>query len=252
MDYTLRSDSLTFSDGHEIEAHAHSWGQLIYAATGTMRVIAADALWLVPQGRALWAPPNVTHAITMRGRVAMRTIYIPSERAGELPKTCRAIEVDALLRELILTIAPMRLIRADVPEHMKLASLFLDRLAAAERAVLHVPMPQDSALVAIAERLREDPTHDASLPTVAREAGLSARTLQRRFREETGLRFVEWRQRLKLIHAIALLGDGASVTDAGAAVGYANTSAFIAAFRAHMGETPKAFQRGERPMQTKN
>ena len=61
MGYVLRSDSLTFGDGHEIEAHARTWGQLIFAATGSMRVLAADALWLVPQGRALWAPPEVTH-----------------------------------------------------------------------------------------------------------------------------------------------------------------------------------------------
>ena len=244
MGYVLRSDSLTFSDGHQIEEHAHSWGQLIYAATGTMRVIAADALWLVPQGRALWAPPEVPHAITMRGRVAMRTLYIPREHAIALPRSCQAIEVDALLRELILTIAPMRLVRDDVPEHMRLASLFLDKLAQAERAVLHVPMPRDKALSRIAARLRDDPTRDASLLSVARDAAMSARTLQRRFREETGLRYVEWRQRLKLIHAITMLGAGASVTDAGASAGYANTSAFIAAFRAHIGETPKAFQQG--------
>src|SRR5215472_10475725 len=244
MGYVLRCDSLTFSDGHEIEEHAHSWAQLIYAATGTMRVVAADALWLVPQGRALWAPPEVRHAITMRGHVAMRTIYIPRERAATLPKTCQAIEVDALLRALILTIAPMRLIRDDVDEHARLASLLLDRLARAERAVLHVPMPRDKALLRFAARLRDDPTRDASLPSVARDAAMSARTLQRRFREETGLRFVEWRQRLKLIQAITMLGAGASVTDAGASAGYANTSAFIAAFRVHMGETPKSFQQG--------
>ena len=242
MGYLLRSDSLTFSDGHEIEEHAHSWGQLIYAATGTMRVIAADAFWLVPQGRALWAPPEVRHAITMRGRVAMRTIYVPRERAAALAGTCQAIEVDALLRELILAIAPMRLIRDDVAEQVRLASLLLDRLARAERAVLHVPMPRDKALLRIAARLRDDPAHDASLLSVAREAAMSARTLQRRFREQTGLRYVEWRQRLKLIHAITMLGAGASVTDAGAGAGYANTSAFISAFRAHIGETPKAFQ----------
>jgi AraC-like DNA-binding protein len=64
------------------------------------------------------------------------------------------------------------------------------------------------------------------------------RTLQRIFLEEKGLRFVEWRQRLRLIHAVTALNAGASVTEAGAAAGYASTSAFIAAFRAQMGETP--------------
>jgi AraC-like DNA-binding protein len=234
---------MTFSDGHVMDAHSHRWGQLIYAATGTMRVLADDALWLVPQGRALWAPPAVRHAITMRGSVAMRTIYIPPERADSLPEHTQAIEVDALLRELILHIAPMRLLREDVKEHERLASLFLDRLSRAGRSMFMVPMPRDASLRELAEKLRDDPARNSALPSLAKAAGMSARTLQRRFREETGLRFVEWRQRLKLMQAITVLGAGASVTEAGAAAGYANTSAFIAAFRAHMGETPKAFVR---------
>jgi AraC-like DNA-binding protein len=237
---------MTFSDGHETDVHNHRWGQLMYAATGTMRVLAGDALWIVPQGRALWAPAGVDHAITMRGPVAMRTIYIPPERAGNLSGHTQAVNVDPLLRELILHIAPMRLLREDVKEHERLATLFLDRLARAGRSMFMVPMPRDPALKALAEKLRDDPARNASLPALARAAAMSVRTLQRRFREETGLRFVEWRQRLKLMQAITMLGAGASVTEAGAGAGYANTSAFIAAFRAHMGETPKAFMRAAR------
>ena len=81
MGFALRSVGLTYGDGHVLPSHAHDWGQLIFAMTGTMRVEAADALWLVPPGRALWAPPKVLHAIAMRGKVAMRTIYVPPERA---------------------------------------------------------------------------------------------------------------------------------------------------------------------------
>jgi AraC-like DNA-binding protein len=244
MGYALRCEVITFSDGHQEAAHNHGWGQLIYAATGTMRVVADNALWLIPQGRALWVPPGTEHAITMRGSVAMRTIYIPPGRAGALPEHTEALEVDALLRELILHIAPMRLLREDMREHERLATLFLDRLSRAGRSMFMVPMPRASALKVLAEKLRDDPVREASLPALARAAGMSVRTLQRRFREETGLRFVEWRQRLKLMHAITMLGAGASVTEAGSGAGYANTSAFIAAFRAHMGETPKAFVRG--------
>jgi len=244
MPYALRAVALTFSDGHTMEPHAHPWGQLIYAATGTMRVLAADALWIVPQGRALWAPPNVVHEIQMRGTVAMRTIYVPPERSEDLPPSCRALEIDALLRELILHIVSQRLLSESDPRHAHLAEVFLDRLASAERVMLHVPMPSDARLAHLSVLLRQETSIDVAVPAIARKVGMSARTLQRLFRDETGMRFVEWRQRLKLIHAIASLSAGASVTEAGAEAGYANTSAFIAAFRLHMGETPKAFKQG--------
>ena len=57
------------------------------------------------------------------------------------------------------------------------------------------------------------------------------------------MRFAEWRQRLRLLQAVALLGDGASVTEAGAEAGFASTSAFIAAFRQQIGHTPARYKR---------
>src|ERR1700742_471853 len=136
MDYALRSLGLTHSDGHKLAAHAHPWGQLIFDSSGTMRVEAQAALWLVPPGRALWAPPDVAHAIAMRGTVAMRTIYVPPERAGGWPPQCTALEVDALLRELILHIVGRGLLHAGAPADERLAELFLDRLRCAERMAL--------------------------------------------------------------------------------------------------------------------
>jgi AraC-like DNA-binding protein len=96
----------------------------------------------------------------------------------------------------------------------------------------------------VARRLHEDPARDEGIARLARDAGASVRTLQRVFRDETGMRFVEWRQRLRLLHAITLLEQGATVTAAGAAAGYASTSAFIAAFRQQMGTTPGSYRAG--------
>lgn len=65
---------------------------------------------------------------------------------------------------------------------------------------------------------------------------------------ETGLGFAEWRQRVRLTCAAVLLTPGASVTQAGLDVGYASTSAFVAAFRRAFGCTPAEFRaRGQQP-----
>ncbi len=95
----------------------------------------------------------------------------------------------------------------------------------------------------LAEALWADPADARTLPALARKARLSARTVQRIFQAQTGMRFVEWRQRLRLIQAITALNGGASVTAAAADAGYASTSAFSAAFRAQMGETPSRYVR---------
>jgi AraC-like DNA-binding protein len=242
-EFVLRSVGQTYSHGHVLEPHSHRWGQLIYAVTGTMQVLAADTLWLVPPTRALWAPAGIVHAIVMRGSTAMRTIYVPPDQGNLLPAKCHAIEVSSLLRELILHIVGLRLLRAGVSTHEHLAELFLDLVAAAPGLPLFVPMPQDERAASVARVLRDDPARDDDIEHLARLAGASVRTLQRIFRKETGMRFVEWRQRLRLMQALERLEQGASVTAAGAEAGYASTSAFIAAFRAQVGETPKRFRR---------
>ena len=243
MPYALRSLAATYGDGHDLHAHDHPWGQLIYAATGTMRVQAGDAMWLVPQGRALWAPPRMRHEIEMRGEVAMRTIYVAPERADFLAGSCRALEVNALLRELILHVVRIGKLDETDRGQARLASVFLDVLLEAEELPLALPMPKDPRAMAVAMRLREAPDDDAGVDALAGRAGASARTLQRLFRAETNMRFAEWRQRLRLLQAVSLLGCGASVTEAGTEAGFSSTSAFIAAFRQQMGHTPARYRR---------
>jgi AraC-like DNA-binding protein len=239
--FALRSMGVSYPPGHVLEPHAHPWGQLIYAVSGTMQVLAEQTLWLVPPTRALWAPAGVVHSIEMRGRVAMRTIYVPAEHAARLPARSHAIDVSPLLRELILHIVRLHLLKAGEDSHRHLAQVFLNLVAEAESLPLFVPMPHDPRAASVARMLRDDPIRYESIETLARNAGASVRTLQRIFRDETGLRLVEWRQRLRLLRAIALLEQGTSVTEAGAAAGYASTSAFVAAFKSQIGQTPHRF-----------
>ena len=238
MTFLIRTLATTFSDGHHIEPHAHPWGQLIYAASGVMRVRAGDRLWLVPPAQAVWAPAGLSHEIWARGEYAMRTLYLEPQLAAALAPECRAIDVSPLLRELVLHIVGIGMLEADDPAHARLAGLVVDLLGASDTLPLSLPLPRDPRALRIADRLKDDPADRAELAALARDAGASARTVQRLFLDETGLRFTEWRQRLRLIHAAGLLGAGASVTAAGLDAGYASTSAFIAAFGKQFGRTP--------------
>jgi AraC-like DNA-binding protein len=236
--FLIRSLACTYYGGYHIEPHAHGWGQLIYAATGVMRVRAGGTLWIVPPARAVWAPAGARHEIWARGDFAMRTLYLDQALTGPLPAECSGLEVSPLLRELILHVVGLGMLSADAPAHERLAGLIVDQLAAAPTLPLSLPLPSDPRAARLAERLRDEPACELELDALARDAGASARTLQRLFLQETGLRFGEWRQRLRLLHAAGLLGAGVSVTEAGLEAGYSGSSAFIAAFRRQFGCTP--------------
>jgi len=236
--FLIRTLACTYYGGHHIEPHAHPWGQLIYAASGVMRVKAAERLWLVPPARAVWAPAGLEHEIRARGDFAMRTLYISPSLATALPKDCIGLDVPPLLRELIVHIVGLGMLNEGDPDHEALAQVAIGLLKTPQTLPSSLPWPRDPRAAAAAERLLADPSDPADLAAVARGAGASARTLQRLFLEETGFGFSEWRQRLRLLHAATLLGAGVSVTEAGLEAGYASTSAFIAAFKKQLGRTP--------------
>jgi AraC-like DNA-binding protein len=53
--------------------------------------------------------------------------------------------------------------------------------------------------------------------------------------------FGRWRQQLRLLAALELLGAGESVTRVAFEVGYEDVSSFISAFKGAMGETPARY-----------
>jgi len=95
----------------------------------------------------------------------------------------------------------------------------------------------------IARRLGAGPL---SLPAVAQELGLSARSFQRRLAEEhTSFRSLVREQRQTL--AESLMKDrSATITSVAHTVGYAETAVLSRAFKAWTGASPRAFVRRER------
>lgn len=233
--------ALDFSQGATTGTHAHPFGQLVHAAEGVMRVLTGRGAWVVPPGRAVWIPPGLEHEVQMVTAVAMRTVYAVSEALPAAPRAARVVNVTPLLRELIL-----EALRRPRPYPLgggdeRLFQVLLDSVSFRDVVPLHLPSPKSVHLAALAARLERDPADRRTLAQWARATGTSARTLARSFRRETGLSFGAWRAQLRLMRALELLARRRSVTDVASALGYESTSAFIHAFRRHLGTTPARY-----------
>lgn len=84
----------------------------------------------------------------------------------------------------------------------------------------------------------DDPATTVPISEIAHRVGLSERTLQRRFLDETGLNISTWRTRTRLSLAVAYLSDGHSAEWAAHHVGFSGASSLSKAFRTHMGISP--------------
>ncbi len=223
------------------------WDQLVFATHGVMTVVTAEGTWVIPPQRALWLPARVNHAVRMSGRVTLRTIFLrPRSTAQRLPRKCAAMNVSPLVRELVLHVCRLNVLRRDSPSDRRLAQLLVELLEQLPTEPLHVPLPTDARALRAAKRILA--TGGAvSARLVAREVGASVRTLERVFARETTLTLGRWCRRARMTEALRLLAEGASVTQTASAVGYQTPSAFVAAFRRELGTTPSHYFRSSNP-----
>lgn len=231
-----------FPPGFRIAPHSHERAQLVYAVKGVMRVTTQQGTWVVPPQRALWIPPGMRHEIRMgSATVAMRTLYIAPETAATLSDTCQVIEVSELLRALILAAMDEPVEYESGSRGAAIAHLLLHEMRAVSALPLHLPMPRDSKLQTICQRVLDNLRDDIAIETLAQDAGMSSRSLARLFQRETGMGFQAWRQQARLAEALSRLASGRPVALVASDLGYASAAAFTAMFRRALGTTPSRY-----------
>jgi AraC-like DNA-binding protein len=227
--------------GHVIPLHFHDRDQLVYASAGVMTVRTRNGTWVVPPQRAVWIPAKVAHTIAMSGLVAMRTLYLKSRLAKELPRDCCVVNVSTLLKELILYACTLRKLKATARWQAHLIAVILHQLATVHRIPLQLPSLSDRRLARIAEVFLKDPRDGRTLAQLCRVSGASKRSIERLFQREIGMTFGKWRQQVRLMQGMRLLAEGAKVTYAALESGYSTPSAFASMFRKALSVTPTSY-----------
>ena len=88
------------------------------------------------------------------------------------------------------------------PEQKRLIDVILDEIRTMPQVELALPMPKDIRLLKIALALSDNPSDDRNINEWSVWAGISRRSLTRRFTNETGFNFTEWRQKLRMLKAL--------------------------------------------------
>jgi len=244
--FLVRTLATEFPDGWALAPHAHTWGQLIYAASGVLSVWTEQGSWVAPPHWAVWAPAGVAHAMRFIGAASLRTLYL-QPALGRQPPESTVITVSPLLRELILRAVEIGMLDAREPTHVAMATLILHELRTHSAPSLDLPQPRSALLRRIAEHVAAAPGERSGHAALAKRFGVSVRTLERGFATETGLSLGRWCRQARFLHALRRLGGGAPVKQAALEAGYRSPSAFIAAFRVALNMTPgRYFEAGHR------
>ena len=167
---------------------------------------------------------------------------VPEAGTGEI-SAARLLrgECCAASRELILHACQFGTLRGRVRLHARVIEILLDQLKVIQVVPLQLPNVSDARALRIASILLADPGNRQPLARLCKRSGASRRTVERLFEAEVRMTFGKWRQQLKLMEGMRLLGEGAKVTHAALEAGYSTPSAFIAAFRKTLGTTPAMY-----------
>ena len=223
--------------------HSHPWLQFSWASQGVLDVHTDTGRYLAPPQRAVWIPAGVEHQVRCTRQTEIRSLYIePNALQQPLDQTC-VVQVSPLLRELIRAFSLLPIEYDPHGSEGRLTAVLLDQLTSAPQVASMLPLPVDSRLQAITSLLQHQPDDTTPLAGWAIQLNISEKTLSRLFRQQTGLTFRLWRQRLRLFHALPLLEQQQPVTDVALDCGYESVSAFISAFSQQFGCTPGEFFR---------
>lgn len=209
---------------------------LIWTMTGSARITVDDADYDVPAGHSVRVP--AARRVEMRTTAGTVTfpILLPRSGPGEASTVTFSVVPpewdDGLVHEFVWNLGYLR----GSPE---LPRRLLDTSGTES---MSPPVPHTPALFEVAHIILRAPAADRSTSDLAAEVGISTRTLQRRFVEETGYTLTRWRIRARIAASIELLATGRDIGWVANEVGFLTASGFIRAFTAQHGTSPRRYR----------
>lgn len=127
---------------------------------------------------------------------------------------------------------------------VRLLAAFATQLAAGANALsLHSNSPEPQALADAREFIEQNSHEDLRLSQVAEAVHMSASYFSERFKETTGINFVEYVARTRVEEARTLLQNPQRrISEVAFHVGFQSLSQFNRSFRAYCGQSPREFR----------
>jgi AraC-like DNA-binding protein len=186
-------------------------------------------------------PSGEVHSIRCVGAIKMRSVFVRPDPSLDLPAETRAVSVSALLSELIKVSVDFDVACEPDSREARVLRLILDELTILPTLPLNLPQPADQRINLICSALQRDPGDGSTLSDWSARLSLDAKTIQRRFRKETGMTFGQWRQQARLLLALERIAVGEKIIDIAGELGYDSPSAFTTMFKKQFGKTPSDF-----------
>ncbi len=244
--HALEIDALSFDASSEQEPG----GMLVGVHEGEVQLFGAAGQWTLPAGHMVFIPAERSYRLTASRPIRLTLVKFTRGETIWHHQGCWAVAMPALALEMIIFARrwgtdrnPTDSLANDFFRTMgQLFGIWFDA-----KRKMWTPFGNDPEMEQAIAFAREN-LETACIAEAASAAGMSERTLRRRFKDELGIGWREFINEIRMSEAMKLLRRGSStVTDAAYAVGFNSLGAFTVAFTHYAGMTPSAFAKKNSP-----
>ncbi|UZR95404.1 AraC family transcriptional regulator [Chondrinema litorale] len=234
-----------------IQKHEHEKGQFIYTEGGMVHIKTKDKVHYLPARHYMWIPPKMMHSIYPSSpKVLMRNLYFPVEQSDDkFYKTLGIYHVsDMLLQLLLFTKKWKGDIRTDNESQYPIVNAFKVLLSQISQNPLSLtlPKPKDIRLQKLVRYLQNNLEESIMFSNLAKEIGLSERSLHRLFKSDMNISFIRYYTLLRIFKAIEYLNEEKyTISEIAFMVGYSSVPTFSNTFYKILGKRPSDYSKGD-------
>ena len=227
---------------HDAYTHVHQRYQLTYVEQGYQYFHLGSKTYLVPKNHVIWIPSNQEHRISSEAKtVHLRVALFKTVPQMDFFQEVHVFSAPPVLKEMLLYASKWNQIMEERPEQLYFIQAILRNLPefCQEQQSLQIPVPTHPRLLSVCNHINSHYMLQPKVDDLAVLAQLSTRSLQRLFKQETGITIQKYSQLIRILKSIELLDKQEfTLSEIALQVGYKSLSAFTASYQTIMKNAP--------------
>ncbi|GAA5087834.1 helix-turn-helix transcriptional regulator [Chryseobacterium ginsengisoli] len=228
---------------HDDYEHSHHRSQLTFVEEGYQYFHIDQKIYLVPQNHIIWIPSGKLHKITSEAQTVNLMVFLfKSVFKDDFYRDLQVFAVSAVLKEMLLYASKWSQSVTEDEEQDIFFKAILKSLPnfCKESNFLEIPVPKDERLIPVCHYINVNFKYNLDIDSLAEKGKMSVRSLQRIFKNETGITLQKYHQLIRILKSIELIDTKQyTLSQIAYLVGYQSLSAFTSSYFSIMKSKPK-------------
>ncbi|MDQ0594208.1 AraC-like DNA-binding protein [Chryseobacterium ginsenosidimutans] len=228
---------------HDDNEHSHTRSQLTFVEEGYQYFYIDQKIYLVPQNHVIWIPSGKAHRITSEAKTVNLMVFLFKSVFNEnFYQNVQVFAVNSVLKEMLLYASKWSQSLTEDEEQEIFFKAILKSLPnfCKESSFLEIPVPKNERLIPVCHYINLNFKYNLDVDLLAEKAKMSVRSLQRIFKNETGITLQKYHQLTRILKSIELIDTKQyTLSQIAYFVGYQSLSAFTSSYFSIMKSKPK-------------